>query len=183
MRAIVVRHTFRYAAPFLLMTAMTAGVALAADDPFIGKWQLDRAHSKYEAGDIPQSMTITMEETDRGIHYVSESTYGNGRQSKVTYTAKYDGIPASVEANGGLMAPVALTRVNPTTVEAKYEHGLKTVATATRVVSNDGATMTITTTEKIPQKPKEGKPKGEDDEVQEVKKITNVTVFHRLKDL
>ncbi len=161
------RHTVRYAASFLLLIAMTTGVALAADDPFIGKWQLDRAHSKYESGEIPQDMTITMEADDQAIHYRSETTFSNGRHTTSEYTAKYDGGWALVRQDSGLSAPVSLKRIDANTVEAQYERGLKTFANSTRVVASDAQTMTITTSETT----KEGKT------------TTNVSVFHRLKDV
>jgi hypothetical protein len=143
---------------------MTTGVALAADDPFIGKWQLDRAHSKYESGDAPQSMTISMEATDQGVHYRSETTFSNGRHSTTEYTANYDEQLTTVQQDGGLSAPVSLKRIDARTVEAQYERGLKTLAISRREVSSDGQTMTVTTTATT----KEGKT------------MVNVVVFHKL---
>jgi hypothetical protein len=159
------RHTVRYAALLLLMIAMAVNVAMAADDPFIGKWQLDPTHSKYESGTVPQSMTITMETSDQGIRYHSETTFSNGRHSITEYTANYDERPVIVQQDSGLSAPVSLKRIDANTVEARYERGFKTVASSKRVVSSDGQTMTITTSETT----KEGKT------------ITTVSVFHRLQ--
>lgn len=153
----VLRHTVRYAASFLLVIAMTAGVALAADDPFIGKWQLDLARSKYETGDIPKGMTITMETTDRGIHYRSETIFSNDRHSTTEYTANYDERLATVQKDSGLAVPVSLKRVDDHTVVAKFERAFKTIATSTRVISDDGRTMTITTAETPKENDKDGK--------------------------
>lgn len=161
-RVIGVRHTVRYAA-FLLVMASAGNAAMAADDPFIGKWQLDPAHSKYESGLVPQSMTITMEDTGQGIHYRSETTFSNGRHSTTEYTASYDETLTTVQQDGGLSAPVSLKRIDVNTVEATYERGFRTIATSTRVVSGDGQTMTVSTLETA----KEGKTS------------TNVTVFHK----
>jgi|KBSMisStaDraftv2_1062788.scaffolds.fasta_scaffold181787_2 hypothetical protein len=162
-RVIVMRHTVRYAA-FLLLIALAGNVAIAADDPFIGKWQLDRAQSKYDSGNIPQSMTITMEAGDQGIHYHSETTFSNGRHSTTEYTANYDERLTTVQQDGGVSAPVSLKRIDANTVEAQYERGFRTIATSKRVVSGDGKIMTITTSETT----KEGKA------------ITSISVFHRL---
>ncbi len=159
------RHTVRYAAFFLLMIAMAVDFAMAADDPFLGKWQLDPGHSIYESGKPPQSMRITMEAGDQGIHYHSETTFSNGRHSVTEYTANYDGRLTTVQQDGGLSAPVSLKRIDANTVEATYERGFRTIATSKRVVSNDGNTMTITTVET----PKEGKTN------------TNVSLFHRVQ--
>jgi len=158
------RHTVRYAALLLLMTAMAVNVATAAGDPFIGKWQLDRAQSKYESGNVPQSMTITMEADDQGIHYHSETTFSNGSHSTTEYTANYDERLTTVQQDGGVSAPVSLKRIDANTVEAQYERGFRTIATSRRVVSGDGQTMTITTLETT----KEGNT------------ITSISVFHRI---
>lgn len=164
-RVMAMRHTVRYAASLLLMIAMAFNVAMAADDPFIGKWQLDPAHSKYESGTVPQSMTIAMEATDQGVRYHSETTFSNGRHSTTEYTANYDERLTTVQQDGGVAAPVSLKRIDANTVEAQYERGFKTIATSKRVVSGDGRTMTITTL----QTTKDGKT------------ITSVSVFHRLQ--
>ena len=164
-RVIAMRHTVRYAASLLVVIAMAANVAMAADDPFIGKWQLDLTHSKYGSGNVPQSMTITMEPGDKGIHYHSETTFSNGRHSVTEYTASYDERLTTVQQDSGVSAPVSLKRIDANTVEAQYERGFKTIATSKRVVSGDGKTMTITTVENR----KEGKTN------------TNVSVFHRVQ--
>ena len=165
MRVIAIRHTARYAGSFLLAIAMAVNVAIAADDPFMGKWQVDPAHSKYESGSAPRSMTITMEAGDQGVRYHSETTFSNGRHSVTEYTASYDERLTTVQQDGGVSAPVSLKRIDANTVEAQYERGFRIIATSKRVVSSDGKTMTITTVET----PKEGKTN------------TNVSVFHRVQ--
>jgi hypothetical protein len=184
-----VRHTVRYAASLWLAIVMLTGVALAADDPivgtwlsdpFVGKWSFDRDHSKFESGDVPQSMMITMEAAEGGkIRYHSESTFDNGRQTVSEYTADYDGHLAIVAGHGGVTLPVALKRVDANTVVATYKRSFKVVAISRRVVSPDGLTMTITTTEK--QAVASGAKSEDTLEEKEEKTITNVSIFHRLK--
>ncbi|HEY6927213.1 MAG TPA: hypothetical protein VI653_27300 [Steroidobacteraceae bacterium] len=159
------RHTVRYAAFLLVVIATAVPAAMAAGDPFIGKWQLDPGRSRYESGTIPQSMTISMEATDQGVHYHSETVFSNGRHSTTEYTASYDERLTTVQQDGGLSAPVSLKRIDANTVEARYERGFRTIATSRRVVSDDGQTMTITTVETT----KEGKTN------------TNMSLFHRLQ--
>lgn len=158
------RRTVRYAASLLLMLVSATNVVLASDDPFIGTWVFDPAHSKYQAGAIPQSMTVTMEAAENGVHYSSRTTFSNGRSTTSDYTADYDEHLAIVAGEGGFSTPVSLKRINTHTVEASYKRALRVVATARRVVSNDGSTMTVTTTET-----KDGKT------------TKNVSVFHRAK--
>jgi hypothetical protein len=104
----VVARRLRAPSQLFLSMIATAGAALAADDPFIGKWLLDRDHSKYQSGDVPQSMTITMEAADQGVHYRSETTFNNGGHTASEYTASYDGTLATVVGPGGVFPPVSL---------------------------------------------------------------------------
>ncbi len=101
--------------------------------------------SRYESGDLPAHMVIVMSPADRGIHYTSETTFSNGSRVTSEYTADYDGGLALVVGTSGIMAPVLLKRVDERTVECSFMKGLRAVATSRRVVSGDGATMTITT--------------------------------------
>jgi hypothetical protein len=158
------RHALRHAAPFLALMMISGGMVRAADDPFVGKWFLDREHSHYESGDIPERMTIAMEATENGVHYRSETTYENGKRASSEYTAGYDGHLQMVVGDLGPMAPVSLKRIDANTVEASYTRAFQVVATARRVVSPDGSTMTITT--------------ESNDKIG--KTITNVSVFRKV---
>jgi len=80
------------------------------------------------------------------------------------YNAGYDERLTTMRQDGGVSAPVSLKRIDAKTAEAHYERGFKTVATSKRVITGDGQTMTITTSETT----KEGNT------------ITSVRVFHRL---
>ncbi len=126
-------------------TAGLLGVALAASDPFIGTWVMDPQRSRYEAGDLPQSMSIVMTSAGQGIYYRSQTTLSNGSHVSSAYTADYDGSVAMVLGTTGIMAPVSLRRVDDRTVECSYMKGLRVVASSRRVISENGATMTITT--------------------------------------
>jgi hypothetical protein len=149
------------------MIAVSAGAASAENDPFIGKWLLDREHSHYETGEPLQDMVITIEPAGEGFHYLSETAFKSGEHVKVQYDAQYDGHLAMVSGDNGVLAPVAVTRIDYKTVEAQYKRGFKVVAIARRVVSDDGSSMTITT---IAKDPKDGK-----------ETTLNVAVFDRIR--
>jgi hypothetical protein len=132
---------------------MLAIGAAAADerDPFVGIWELDTGLSKYESMDVPQKMVIVMQAAPQGVQYRSDTTFGDHRVSSAAYTAEYDGGPAMVTGDAGLMTPVVLKRKDRYTVDAVYVRGFQTIASSHRVISADGAIMTITTSSKSAQ--------------------------------
>jgi hypothetical protein len=145
---------------------MLAMGVMAADerDPFVGIWELDTGLSKYESKDMPQKMVIVMQAAPQGVQYRSETTFADRRVSSAAYTAEYDGRPAMVTGDAGLMAPVVLKRKDRYTVDAVYVRGFQTIASSHRVISADGAIMTITTSSKAAQ--------GTD--------ITNIGIYHKV---
>jgi len=140
-----------------------AGRAEPAPDPFVGRWTMNVERSTYPPGECPRRMVIEMEPAGHGIHYVSETTYANGRSSRSEYTARYDGRPVVVVGSHGILLPVALERPAPDVVVASYTKAAQVVATSRRVVSKDGRVMTITTTSRGPSG----------------KAVTNVGVYER----
>jgi len=136
--------TFSLAIFAVLLTV--SGVASA--DPFVGKWRMSVARSKYPAGTCPTSMTIEMRPAGQGVSYRSDSTFKNGAETHAQYTADYDGRQVIVMSAHGLLLPVSLKRINPRTVEASYSRGMQVVATSRRAISPDGRRMTITTISK-----------------------------------
>jgi hypothetical protein len=124
---------------------LTTPAAYAQADPFVGAWSMNVSASRYESA-LPKAMRIEMASTEEGIHYRSETTQRDNRVVSAEYTADYDGKPAAVIANGKLMAPIALKRIDAMTVEASYIRGLQVVATSRRSLSRNGRVMTITTT-------------------------------------
>lgn len=123
----------------LLMAAATVA------DPFIGLWRLNIAKSNYAPGQCPKAMLIEMMVVGNGVHYHSETEFTNGRKATSDYSAEYNGAEAMVTGTSGLQTPVSLKRIDANTVDARYIGALKIVATARRMVSKDGHTMTITT--------------------------------------
>jgi len=149
-----------------LAAMMLAIGAAAADerDPFVGIWELDTGLSKYESTDMPQKMVIVMQAAPQGVQYRSDTTFEDHRVSSAAYTAEYDGRPAMVTGQAGLMTPVVLKRRDGHTVDAVYVRGFQTIASSHRVVSADGAIMTITTSSKSAQ--------GTD--------IVNIGIYHKV---
>jgi hypothetical protein len=120
--------------------------AAPAEDLFAGTWELRPEESKYLNGELPESMTIRLEPSDRGEHYTSRTVRQNKQVATAEYTAGYDGSLAMVLGDAGLLAPVSLRRIDDYTVEATYQRAFHVVARTRRVISADGLTMTLATT-------------------------------------
>jgi hypothetical protein len=97
----------------------------------------------------PTEMTITIQPekpNSKRIYYRSETRYQDGRKSVSEYTNGYDGTSVVVLTDGRINAPVSLTRKNDRDVIATYFRGNKSLAVSERIVSEDGKTMSVTTT-------------------------------------
>ncbi len=134
------------AALALLGLSAASSVALAADDPFDGKWKIDLARSQFSSSDPPAQMTITMQTSGESVQYDSETSYSGGRVSRAHYIARYGGPLALVTGSFGMMVPVSLKMIDTNTVEASYIRGFQLVATSRRTLSEEGRLLTITTT-------------------------------------
>ena len=128
----------------LLPAVLFAGSA----DPFVGAWHLNPSKSRYAPGQCPKSMTIEMASAGNGISYRSETEFADGRRSKTSYTAAYDGPEALVMGSAGMQTPVVLKRLGYRMVEADYVRNMHVVASSRRVLSANDRVMTITTTSK-----------------------------------
>lgn len=134
----------------------------AGADPFVGTWHLNLMRSKWANGQPPKQQIVHMEETPQGVRYSSETINTDGTTTTSWYTAKYDGKEVHVVGNV-YWDPVSLTRTDGKTVVATYRKRGNISAVATRMVSKDGNTMTITTV---------GKNRSG-------KKFTNVCIYDR----
>ena len=141
---------YRYAR-VLWLAAIVAGLVCAGDrrasaqtkdDPFIGRWVLDRAKSEF-SGNVPERRITIFELTPAGIKHITETVIANGSTDRVEYTAKYD--EKDVTPSNSFLWQVSVKRIDPrTTVRSGKVMGM-VVETSTRTVSADGQTLTITT--------------------------------------
>src|SRR5207249_5188273 len=68
---------------------VSAGVA-ADDNPLIGKWKINLAKTKYNAGAPPKNQVITYDMVGDALRLTAEIDNAQGHQTN-SYTAKYDG--------------------------------------------------------------------------------------------
>jgi hypothetical protein len=118
-------------------------VSAQASDARIGTWKLNVAKSKYSPGPAPQSLTMKVEAPGEGEKFTSEGVNAAGTPTMTQYTANFDGkdYPLTGSQNAD---KVSLKRIDARTTERTDKKGDKVVLTATRVVSKDGKTMTVT---------------------------------------
>jgi len=106
-------------------------------------WKLNVAKSKYSPGPAPQSLTVKVEASGQGEKVTNEGVNADGTPTMTQYTANFDG--KDYPLTGSQIADkVSLKRIDARTTVRTDKKGDKTVQTLTRVVSQDGKTMTVT---------------------------------------
>ena len=116
--------------------------AQTKDDPFIGRWVLDRAKSEF-SGAVPERRVTIFELTPAGIKHITETVIANGSTDRIEYTAKYD--EKDVPISNSFLWQVSLKRSDSRTIVRSGKVMGMVVETSTRSVSADGQTLTITT--------------------------------------
>ena len=122
----------------------TMRLSAQATDPASGTWELNLAKSKFSPGPPPKSQTRTFQVTGADVKYTLKGIDAEGKPTLVQYTAKYDGKDYPVSGSQDFDA-ISLKRVDAGTAQATLKKGGKVIQTATRVVSKDGKTLTLTT--------------------------------------
>jgi hypothetical protein len=122
-----------------------SGQPSAASDEdrlLLGTWTLNLAKSTYRSGPAPRSQIRTYEPHDQGVKATIKTVFIDGRSTTVGYVANYDSLEYAVTGSPEVDT-IALKRVAPRTAQATLSHAGKVIATARRVISEDGNTLTI----------------------------------------
>ena len=117
--------------------------SFAQTDPIIGTWELNLAKSKVSPGPPPKSQTLTYEAAGQGVKITVKGTDAEGKPIDSQFTANYDGKDYAVTGNPG-WDTITLKRIDAYKSESTRKKAGKVVGTATRVVSKDGKTLTLT---------------------------------------
>lgn len=127
----------------LLTAIMLAGLLpAAAPDPVLGVWKLNLARSRFNPGPAPRSQTRTYIQTPDGIQVTIRSVDMNGRSATIQFPEKYDGKDYAVQGSDVADA-LAMVRINDYMAEASMKHGGMVVATARRLITDEGKTLVI----------------------------------------
>jgi len=122
-------------------------------DPLLGTWSLNLAKSKYSPGPPPKSQTRTYQQelsgaetrplVSAGVKTTVKTVDSAGHTTSVEYISKYDGVeyPVAGSPNSDM---ITLKKIDAYRAEAIVTHAGKEIASAKRVISADGKTMTIT---------------------------------------
>ena len=139
-------RTLLPAIAFATVLAIFGAVQLHAQatDPVVGTWELNIAKSKFTPGPAPKSETRTYVVVGQEIKGSSKGIDAAGKPMSVEWTVNYDGKERPVTGSPDLDA-LSLKRIDTFTTESTQKKAGKVVATATRAVSKDGKTLTITT--------------------------------------
>ena len=120
--------------------------AWADDNPLIGKWKINLAKTKYNAGTPPKNQVITYAMVGDALRLTAEIDNVQGHQTN-SYTAKYDGkdYPFTSTARDAVQGQtVRLKRIDANTTQRTTWFKGKQIGTVTEVVSKDGKTLTRT---------------------------------------
>ena len=139
MRALLRNSTFSVAMTFALIT----GLQNSSNDPTDGTWDLEVAASKFDPRPGPKSQTRTYKADGKSIKMVATTINADGKELHIEYAGAYDGKDYPVTGNPRVET-IAQPRIDFYTVKTKTKRGDKVTATTTRVISQDGKTMTIT---------------------------------------
>jgi hypothetical protein len=127
----------------VVLGASLVRVSAQASNPTIGTWKLNVEKSKYSPGPAPQNQTMKIEAAGDGEKATTEGVNAAGTATMTQYTAQYDGKDYPITGSQNVDT-VALKRIDARTLERTDKKGDKVVGTLTRVVSEDGKTMTVT---------------------------------------
>jgi hypothetical protein len=135
--------------PIILLAITLIGAPLVLSshavrsDPVLGVWNLNVAKSKFISNPAPKSQTRTYETHPQGIKATIKTTYADGKTSTIQYIASYDSVEYPVTGSLQFDA-IAMKKIDDFTAEASLIHAGKEIASARRVISEDGKTMTVT---------------------------------------
>jgi hypothetical protein len=139
----------RVLVPVVLVASLVASVfpplAFAQHDPeelLLGTWVLDVNASRYLPGPAPRAETRVYKKGPDGIDGVVKRTQPDGKVQTIEYLANTDReqmVTGTPEYDA-----VKLRQIDPFTSEALLTHGGAVFGVATRSISHDGKSMTIT---------------------------------------
>ena len=133
-----------------------------APDRWIGTWKLNALKSRYQAGPLPKSRTLSFETVPGGVKAMSDLLDEFGIVH-IEFTGKYDGKDVPMRGgNPGLT--ISVTRTDSYTFVTSQKTGAKVTVVTHFTVSRDEKTLTASAT-------------GTDDSGQ---KYTNVSVYDRM---
>ena len=127
----------------ILVVSAIATVAAFCADNSIGTWKINIEKSKYTPAPWPvKNLTAVREAAPGGVKVTSSGEQTDGTAINFSYTAKFDGSPATVEGNAPYDS-ISVKQVNANTFTYTAKNSkTKYRASGRTVISSDGKTMT-----------------------------------------
>lgn len=111
--------------------------------PFLGDWKLDPARSNYQSGQPPQSGLYRIEPEDNGLKITMDWVDAAGKSYQMSYFGIVDGKDYPYHDNPAVDA-FSMTLVDSNRLDSAAKKDGRVVAHASRVLSADGQSMTVT---------------------------------------
>jgi hypothetical protein len=137
------KQRFMVASVVACLAVLSAFLGAQAD-PAVGTWKLNLAKSKYVPGPLPKSNVITIVAAGSGYRVTAKGQDAAGNPTSIDYTVTFDGKDSPVKG-APAYDTTSLKRIDANTTEQIRKKEGKMVQTATRKISADGKTMTVTT--------------------------------------
>ncbi len=121
-----------------------AGAICLASDVQMGTWKLNEAKSKFPAG-ATKNTTVVYEPMGEQVKVTIDGTTGTGAPLHAEWTGKLDGKFYSLTGDPNVDER-SYKQINEHTLEAVSKKGGKVVSNTRIVVSSDGRSRTVTST-------------------------------------
>lgn len=141
------RKTAKCMIPGLLVVAVTSAINLSQSaNSLIGTWKLNPQKSKMVYNLPPKNLVRKYEDRGSGVYiFTQEGIAADGSKMFSMYVAKDDGNEYPLVIRGADdLGSISLKTVDAYTSEQTEKHGANISSTATRTISRDGKTMTLT---------------------------------------
>ncbi|HZO52309.1 MAG TPA: hypothetical protein VFB63_06315 [Bryobacteraceae bacterium] len=128
---------------FRTLTLLFCTLVAASAADLIGTWKLNTGKSKYTGMPAPKEQTVTYTAKGAGWDYSAKGTSGTGEPTNAAFTYVKDGEDAKTTGFPYWDA-ISIRNGSSAKSSATLKRAGKAVGTATRTISADGKTMTIT---------------------------------------
>jgi len=139
------KRTLYVVATIAALLAFTLAATSAADNPVLGKWQLNVEKSKYVPGPGPKSMTRTVEADGDKVKFTYEGVAANGSAISYTFSVAYDGKDYPISGSGatGGADAISVKQLGPRSFRAMLKKAGTPVVNSTIEISADGKVTTM----------------------------------------
>ena len=125
----------------VLILALTS-IIMAADDPFVGTWDLNMEKTKFPPGQEMKSYVIRWEKNGNGFKNTIDSTGATGAAFHVEFAGREEGIDYPITGNP-IANTISFNRIDANTMGSTLKRAGTVVARMRSSVSADGKILTI----------------------------------------